>query len=84
MTYRVNFLNQIGFTGDLYSESVLKSALRKLPPKLKTKWIFLANDKSYCSAMICMFSEWLNKIAYVHDEMLVESENNNLRKKRLD
>ena len=32
----VTVLKQFGFTGDLYSESVLSSALRKLPPELKT------------------------------------------------
>ena len=37
ITTCVNVLKQFGFTGDLYSESVLNSALRKLPPELKTK-----------------------------------------------
>ena len=39
-------LKQFGFTGDLYSESVLNSALRKLPPELKTKWFSLGRAKA--------------------------------------
>ena len=65
-------MKQFGFTGDLYSESVLNSALRKLPPELKTKWLFLAKSKSYYNADLCKFSEWLNEVAYVHDEMMVQ------------
>ena len=72
ITTCVNVLKQFGFTGDLYSESVLNSALRKLPPELKTKWFFLAKSKSYYNADLCKFSEWLNEVAYVHDEMMVQ------------
>ena len=72
ITTCVNVLKQFGFTGDLYSESVLNTALRKLPPELKTKWFFLAKSKSYYSADLCKFSEWLNEVAYVHDEMMVQ------------
>ena len=46
ITTCVNVLKQFGFTGDLYSESVLSSALRKLPPELRTKWFFLAKAKA--------------------------------------
>ena len=42
ITTCVNILKPFGFDGDLYSESVLNSAGRKLPPELKTKWFFLA------------------------------------------
>ena len=72
ITTCVNVLKQFGFTGDLYSESVLNSALRKIPPELKTKWFFLAKSKSYYNADLCKFSEWLNEVAYVHDEMMVQ------------
>ena len=72
ITTCVKVLKQFGFTGDLYSESVLNSALRKLPPELKTKWFFLAKSKSYYNADLCKFSEWLNEVAYVHDEMMVQ------------
>ena len=72
ITTCVNVLKQFGFTGDLYAESVLNSALRKLPPELKTKWFFLAKSKSYYNADLCKFSEWLNEVAYVHDEMMVQ------------
>ena len=72
ITTCVNVLKQFGFTGDLYSESVLNSALRTLPPELKTKWFFLAKSKGYFHADLCKFSEWLNQVAYVHDEMMVQ------------
>ena len=41
----VSVLNQYGFTGDLSSESVLNSVVRKLPPELKTKWLFYAKGQ---------------------------------------
>ena len=72
ITTCVNVLEQFGFDGDLYSESVLNSALRKLPPELKTKWFFLAKSKNYYSADLCKFSDWLNEVAYVHDEMMIQ------------
>ena len=72
ITTCVNVLKQFGFTEDLYSESVLNSALRKLPPELKTKWFSLAKSKGYYHADLCKFSEWLNEVAYVHDEMTVQ------------
>ena len=72
ITTCVNVLKQFGFTGDLYSESVLNSALRKLRPELKTKWFFFAKSKGYYHADLPKFSEWLNEVAYVHDEMTVQ------------
>ena len=72
ITTCVNVLKPFGFTRDLYSESVLNSALRKLPPELKTKWFFLAKSKGYFHADLCKFSEWLNEVAFVHDEMTVQ------------
>ena len=67
ITTSVIVLKQVGFDGDLYSESVLNSALRKLPPELKTIWFFLAKSKNYYSTDSCKFSEWLNEVVYVHD-----------------
>ena len=72
ITTCLNVLKQYGFDGDLYFESVLNSALRKLPPELKTKWFFQAKSKNYYSADLCKFSEWLNEVAYVHDEMMIQ------------
>ena len=80
ITTCVNVLKQFGFTGDLYSESVLNSALRKLPPELKTKWFFLAKSKGYYHADLCKFSEWLNEVAYVHDEMTVQFKSQSQKK----
>ena len=72
ITTCINVLKQFGFDGDLYSESVLNSTLQNLPPELKTKWFFLAKSKNYYSADLCKFSEWLNEVAYVHDEMMIQ------------
>ena len=51
---------------------MLISALRKLPPELKTKWFSLAKSKNYYSADLCEFSEWLNEVSSVHDEMMIQ------------
>ena len=59
----VDVLKQFGFDGDVYSESVLNSALRKLLPELKTEWFFPSKCKNYYSADLCKFSEWLNEVA---------------------
>ena len=83
ITTCVNVLKQFRFTGDLYSESVLNSALRKLPPELKTKWFFLAKSKGYYHADLCKFSEWLNEVAYVHDEMTVQFKSQSEKKATL-
>ena len=68
----VSVLHQYGFPGDLSSESVLNTALRKLPPELKTKWLFYAKGRGYQSANFSKVSEWLNEVAFVHDELLVQ------------
>ena len=36
----VSVLHQYGLSEDLRLESVLNTALRKLPPELKSKWLF--------------------------------------------
>ena len=46
ITTWVNVLKQFGFIGDLFSESVLNSTLRKLPPELNTNWFFLAKARA--------------------------------------
>ena len=81
ITTCVNVLKPFGFDCDLYSESVLNSALRKLPPEMKTKRFFLAKSGNYYSADLCMFSEWLNEVAYVHDEMMIEFKSPSEKKK---
>ena len=68
----VSVLNQYGFTGYLCSESVLSAAVRKKPSELKTKWLFHAKGRCYLTANLSKFSEWLNEVAYVHDELLVQ------------
>ena len=50
----------------------MNSAVRKLPPELKTKWLVYAKGQKYQTANCSKFSEWLNDIAFVHDELLVQ------------
>ena len=69
----LSVLNKYGFTGDLSSESVLNSAVRKLPPELKTKWLFYAKGQKYQTANFSKFCEWLNDIAFVQDELFRQS-----------
>ena len=76
----VSVLIQYGFTGDLCPESVLSAAVRKLPPELKTKWLFHAKGRCYLTANLSKFSEWLNEVAYVHDELLVQYRSNTDKK----
>ena len=45
ITTCANVLKQFGFTGDLYSQSVLNSALRNLPPEYKIKWFFCLEQR---------------------------------------
>ena len=46
--------------------------MQKVPLELKKKWFVLAKSKSYYSADLCKFSEWLNEVAYVLDENLIQ------------
>ena len=80
ITTCVNVSKQFGFTGDIYSESVLNSALRNLPPELKTKWFFFAKSKGNYHADLCKFSEWLEEVAHFHDEMTVRFRSRQIRK----
>ena len=60
MTTCVNVLKQFGFDGDLYSESVLNSALRRLPPELKRKWFFLAKSHRARTTTVRIYASSLN------------------------
>ena len=80
ITTCVCVFNQYGFTCDLSSETVLNSAVRKLPPELKTKWVFYAKGQKYQTENFSEFSEWLNDIAFVYDELLVQFRQSNDKK----
>ena len=68
----VNVLIQFGFVSDLFSESVLNSALQKLQPERKAKWFFLAKSKKYYNTDLWKFSERLNEVAYVQYEIMIQ------------
>ena len=72
----VNVLTQFNYVGDLNSEGVLGSATRKLTLDLKTKWLTYVKQMNLYQPGLAVFSEWLNDIADVQDELLLSSNPN--------
>ena len=72
----VNVLTQFNYVGDLNSEGVLGSATRKLTLDMKTKWLTYVKQMNLCQPGLAVFSEWLNDIADVQDELLLSSNPN--------
>ena len=72
----VNVLTQFNYVGDLNSEGVLGSATRKLTLDMKTKWLTHVKQMNLYQPGLAVFSEWLNDIADVHDELLLSSNPN--------
>ena len=68
-----NVLTQFNYVGDLNSEGVLGSATRKLTLDTKTKWLTYVNQMNLYQPGLAVFSEWLNDIADVQDELLLYS-----------
>ena len=69
----VNVLTQFNYVGDLNSERVLGSATRKLTMDMKTKWLTYVKQMNLYQPGLAVFSEWLNDIADVQDELLLSS-----------
>ena len=69
----VNVLTQFNYVGDLNSEGVLVSATRKLTLDTKTKWLTYVKQMNLYQPGFAVFSEWLNDIADVQDELLLYS-----------
>ena len=72
----VNVLKQFNYVGDLNSEGVLDSATRKLTLDMKTKWLTYVKQLNLYQPGLAVFSEWLNDIADVQDELLLYSNPN--------
>ena len=72
----VNVLTQFNYVGDLNSEGVLGSATRKLTLDMKTKWLIHVKQMNLYQPGLAVFSEWLNDIADVQDELLLSSNPN--------
>ena len=72
----VNVLTQFNYVGDLNSEGVLGSATRKLTLDMKTKWLTHVKQMNLYQPGLAVFSEWLNDIADVQDELLLSSNPN--------
>ena len=68
----VNVLTQFGYESDIASESVLNSAVRKLPNELKNKWMTYLQryDMSYKNMRV--FSAWLKNIAQVQENIRLQ------------
>ena len=69
----VNVLTQFNYVGDLNSEGVLGSATRKLTLDTKTKWLTYVKQMNLYQPGLAVFSELLNDIADVQDELLLYS-----------
>ena len=72
----VNVLTQFNYVGDLNSDGVLGSASRKLTLDMKTKWLTYVKQMNLYQPGLAVFSEWLNDIADVQDELLLSSNPN--------
>ena len=72
----VNVSTQFNYVGDLNSEGVLGSATRKLTLDMKTKWLTHVKQMNLYQPGLAVFSEWLNDIADVQDELLLSSNPN--------
>ena len=72
----VNVLTQFNYVGDLNLEGVLGSATRKITPDMKTKWLTYVQQTILYYPGLSVFSEWLNDIAVVQDELLLSSNPN--------
>ena len=72
----MNDLTQFNYVGDLDSEGVLGSATRKLTLDMKTKWLTYVKQMNLYPSGLAVFSEGLNDIAEVQDELLMSSNPN--------
>ena len=72
----VNVLTKFNYVGDLNSEGVQGSATRKLTLDMKTKWLTHVKQMNLYQPGLAVFSEWLNDIADVQDELLLSSNPN--------
>ena len=69
----VKVLTQFNYVGDLNLKGVLGSATRKLTLDMKTKWLTYVKQMNLYQPGLAVFSEWLNDIADIQDELLLYS-----------
>ena len=72
----LNFLTQFNYVGDLNSEGALGSATRKETLDMKTNWLTYVRQMNLYQPGLAVFSEWLNDIAAVQDELLMTTNPN--------
>ena len=68
----VNVLTQFGFESDINSESVLNSAVKKLPINLKAKWLSYLQRYDSSFKTMRVFSAWLKNIAEIQDNLKMQ------------
>ena len=68
----VNVLTQFGYEMDIDSESVLNSAVRKLPNDLKNKWLTYLQRYGASHKNMRVFSAWLRNLAQVQENMRLQ------------
>ena len=72
----VNVLTQSNYVEDSNSEGVLGNATRKLTLDMKTEWLTQVKQMNLYQPGLAVFSERLNDIADVQDELLLYSNPN--------
>ena len=65
----VSVLNQYGSESDINSESVMSSAVKKLPRELQNKWMTYVLRRDSMNKNMRVFSAWLKEIARVQDNL---------------
>ena len=65
----VNVLSQFGYESDINSESVMSSAVRKLPRELQNKWMTYVLRGGSINKNMRVFSAWQKEIAQVQDNL---------------
>ena len=69
----VSYLTQFIYVADLNLEKILGSATKKLTLEMKTKWLTYVKQMNLYEPGLDVYSEWLNEIGEVPDELLQSS-----------
>ena len=68
-----NVLTRLGFQPDLELEEVLSSATRKLSVQLKEQWLRHLQDHRLLAANMVVFKDWLESTAFIHEDLLAQT-----------
>ena len=71
---RVNILARPGLQQYLQSEGVLSSATRKLSIQFKEQWLrHLQDHRLLLAANLIVFKDWLESTAFIHEDLLAQT-----------